>query len=160
MSYRIQFGSFCPDLTDLRYPRVGLAVAAWMLLLAFVIEPAHAEVITLSCEFVSTSQPAMLGNEKLVNQVVVDDQRPSIVLRQAQSDGTSRGIGWVFMNGGGQTLVLSRVADRLSGAGTSALPSEAKPSLNVGFLMDQTRGRFVWMMMRTSNPITIEYQCR
>lgn len=134
--------------------------AAWTLLLAVVVEPAHAEVITLSCDFVSTPQPARLGNEKLVNQVIVDDQVPSIVLRQAQSDGTSHGIGWVFMNGGGQTLVVSHVADRLSGAGISVLPSEAKPSLNVGFPMDHARGRFVWTMLRISNSITIEYQCR
>lgn len=136
------------------------SAAALMLLLAVVVEPAHAEVITLSCDFISTSQPTTLGNEKLVNQIIVDDQAPSIVLRQAQSDGTSHGIGWVFMNGGGQTLVVSRVADRLSGAGISALPSEARPSLSVGFLMDQARGRFVWTMLRTSTPITIEYQCR
>jgi len=136
------------------------AAAAWMLLLAVVVEPARAEVITLSCEFVPTSQPAVLGNEKLVDQIIVDDQEPSIVLRQVRSSGTGRGIGWVFTNSGGQTLVLSRVADRLSGAGTSALPSEAKPSLSVGFLLDQSRGRFVWTMLRASNAVTIEYQCR
>ena len=61
------------------------AAAAWMLLLAVVVEPARAEVITLSCEFVPTSQPAVLGNEKLVDQIIVDDQEPSIVLRQVRS---------------------------------------------------------------------------